>query len=162
MPKPGKPIPDGYNTVNANLTVKGADEAIDFYKKAFGAELRERVVGPDGKSVVHAEITIGSSLLMISEECVQSGCLSAKSMNGSPVSFYVYVNDVDSVFARAVSAGATMTQPLTDMFWGDRCGQVQDPFGYKWALATHKEDLTKEELAERQAKWFAEFSKNQK
>jgi PhnB protein len=126
-------IPEGYNTVNAYLVVQGAAEAIDFYTRALGAEERYRLPGPDG-SVMHAELEIGDSVVMLADESPQMGALSPQSVGGSPVSLLVYTEDVDAAFQRAVDAGATGTAPPEDMFWGDRCGRLVDPFGHVWAL----------------------------
>ncbi|HET6371675.1 MAG TPA: VOC family protein [Candidatus Polarisedimenticolia bacterium] len=148
MAKPGKPVPEGFHTVTPHLIVKGAAAAIDFYKKAFGAEEIHRMPGPDG-SVMHAEIKIGDSRLMINDEFPSYGKLGPKSIGGSPVTLHLYVTDVDALFDRAVKAGAKATMPLADMFWGDRYGQVEDPYGHQWSLGTHKEDLTPEETIAR-------------
>jgi uncharacterized glyoxalase superfamily protein PhnB len=125
---------------------KDARKAIDFYKKAFGAEERCVMPGPDGKGVMHAEIKIGSSIVMLGEENPQYPCKSAETLGDSPVSFYVYVNDVDKAFETAVKSGAEVRMPVSDMFWGDRMGTVQDPFGYSWSFATHVKDLTPAEI----------------
>jgi uncharacterized glyoxalase superfamily protein PhnB len=141
-------IPEGYQTLTPMFIFKDARHAIDFYKKAFGAEERYVMPGPDGKGVMHAELRIGSSILMMGEENPQYPCKSAESMGGSPVSFYVYVNNVDDAFELAVKAGAEVQMPVSDMFWGDRMGTVRDPFGYAWSLATHTRDLSPEEIAQ--------------
>ena len=133
MPKPGKPIPDGYHAVTPYLTVKNAGEALEFYQRAFGAEAIAKMHGPDGKSVMHAEIEIGDSFMMPADEW--GGVKSPKSLGGTTVSIFLYVHDVDALFKRAVAAGATATMPPTDMFWGDRYGKVSDPFGHEWSMA---------------------------
>jgi len=145
-----KPIPDGYHTVTPHLVVRGAAKAIEFYAKAFGAEERFRMPGPDG-SVMHAELSLGDSVVMLGEEAPQMGASSPQTIGGSPVSLLIYVKDVDASFARAEKAGCTVQLPPTDMFWGDRYGKLVDPFGHHWALATHKEDLSPEEMAKRMA-----------
>jgi uncharacterized glyoxalase superfamily protein PhnB len=145
-----KPIPDGYGTVTPHLVVRDAAKAIEFYAAAFGAEERYRMPGPGGV-VMHAELKIGDSIVMLGEEAPQMGASSPLAIGGSPVSLMMYVKDVDASFARAGKAGCTVRMPPTDMFWGDRYGQLQDPFGHHWALATHKEDVSPEEMAKRMA-----------
>lgn len=147
------PIPEGFHTVTPHLIIKGAGAAIDFYKKAFGAEEIMCMKGPDG-GIMHGEIKIGNSHLMIADEFPQMGCLSPKTLNGSPVTVHLYVNDVDAVFNQAVKNGATPAMPPTDMFWGDRYGKVVDPYGHHWSIATHKEDVTPEECGKRAAAAF--------
>jgi PhnB protein len=142
------PIPDGTRTVTPHLVIKGASKAIDFYAKAFGAREHYRMDGPGG-SIGHAELQIGDSLVYLADEWPQGASRSPQSLKGSSVVIHLYVPDVDSSFQRAVGAGATVVQPLMDMFWGDRFGQVRDPFGHLWSLATHKEDLSPEEMARR-------------
>ena len=136
-----KPVPEGYHTVTPFLCLKGADRAIDFYKKAFGAQERFRMPTPDGQ-VAHAELQIGDSIVMLTE-ATQEPVTSA--------SIYLYVPNADAVFERAVAAGAQTNMPVTDMFWGDRFGRVIDPFGVRWGIATHKEDLAPEEIGRRAA-----------
>jgi uncharacterized glyoxalase superfamily protein PhnB len=148
MAKPGKPVPDGFHTVTAHLTVKGAGEAIEFYKKAFGAEEVARMPGPGG-TIMHAEIRIGDSPIMLNDEFPEHGARGPKTIGGTPVSIHLYVKDVDALFDRAVKAGAKVTMPIADMFWGDRFGKLEDPFGHQWSLATHLEDVTSEECMER-------------
>jgi len=148
MAKPGKPIPEGFHTVTPHLTMKNAGEAIEFYRKAFGAEEVARMPGPGG-SVMHAEIRIGDSPIMLNDEFPEHGARGPKTIGGTPVSIHLYVNDVDALFDRAVKAGAKVTMPIADMFWGDRFGKLEDPFGHQWSLATHKEDVTPEECMER-------------
>jgi uncharacterized glyoxalase superfamily protein PhnB len=150
-----KPVPDGFHTLTPGVIVKDAARAIEFYKKAFGAEERSRLSGPDGTSVMHAELKIGSSILMISEENVSRGARSPHSLQGSPVSLNLYVPDADALFKRATEAGAKEKQPMMDAFWGDRYGTVIDPFGHEWGLLTRKEDLTPEEIAKRGREWMA-------
>ncbi len=142
-----KEIPKGFHTVTPYLIVTDSARAIDFYKRAFGAEELLRVDGPDGK-VAHAELKIGSSIIMLSDE-MPGYSRSPQSLGGTAVNIYLYVKDVDQVFNQAVAAGAKIAMPLSDMFWGDRYGQVTDPFGHSWSLATHKEDVHPEELRKR-------------
>jgi PhnB protein len=144
-----KPVPDGYHTLTPHLVVKGAGQAIKFYKKAFGAEEISRVPGPDGKSLMHAELKIGDSRLFLVDEFPEMGCRGPLGIGGTPVTIHMYVEDVDAVFNKAVAAGAQVRMPLEDMFWGDRYGKVADPFGHEWSLATHKEDLTQKETLKR-------------
>lgn len=142
-------VPEGYRTVTPHLVIKDAAAAIDFYRQAFGAEEIVRMPGPDGK-VMHAEIKIGDSFLMLAEECPEMGGGPAPTtLGGSAVTITLYVPDVDGVVARAEKAGGKVTMPVADQFWGDRYGQLQDPFGHRWAVATHKEVLTPEEIGER-------------
>lgn len=150
-----KPIPEGFNTVSAYLVVKDVEKALEFYGKAFGAEPGSIMKTPDGASIMHAELRIGNSMVMLSEENPQWGTKSAETLGGSPVSLHLYVNDVDKAFRRAVDAGCEQAAPLMDAFWGDRYGKITDPFGIQWGIATHKEDLTESEITERAAEWFA-------
>jgi PhnB protein len=145
-----KPIPEGYHTVTPYLIVKGGAQALDFYKKAFGAVERLRMGGTDGK-IGHAEITINGSAIMLADEFPEMGAVSPQTLGGSPVGIHLYVEDVDAQVAKAVAAGATVLRPLTDMFYGDRTATIADPFGHKWSLATHKEDVSHEELQKRAA-----------
>lgn len=138
----------GAYSLNAYIAIKGCDEAIEFYKKAFGAIEKGRLLMPDGK-IGHAEITIEGSLLMMSEENSDWGNVSPQTLGGNPLTFSLYVKDVDAVFQKAVDAGATVLMPLKDEFYGDRTGQVMDPFGYKWMIATHKEYISFEEMQKR-------------
>jgi len=144
-----KPIPDGYHNVTPSLTVRGADRAIAFYRRAFGAEERMRLASADGTKVMHAELQIGDSIVMLSDEFPEMGSRSPETLGGTPGSLFLYVDDVDRVFARAVEAGAVAQVPVQDMFWGDRFGRVADPFGHVWGIATHKEDLTPAQIGER-------------
>jgi PhnB protein len=143
-----KPIPEGYHTVQPYLIVKGASQALDFYKKAFGAEELVRMPGPDG-SIMHAEIRIGDSVVMLSDEMPQAQSKSPNTLGGTTSGIMLYVENVDQVYEQAVAAGATATARPTDMFWGDRFGRLVDPFGHDWALATHVEDVTPEEMERR-------------
>lgn len=154
MATKAKPVPDGFHSVTPYLTVRGAGEALAFYQKAFGAKELFRMPGPDGKRLMHAEMKIGDSIVMLSDEFPEYGGKSAQTLNGSPVSLFVYVEDVDAVFNQAVAAGATVEMPLENQFWGDRYGKLVDPFGHKWGLATHIEDVPPEELGKRAAAAF--------
>jgi PhnB protein len=141
-------IPKGFHTATPYLTVKDGPGAIDFYKRAFGAEELFRMDVPGGK-IGHAEIKIGDTIIMLSDEMPQGCCRSPESLGGTAVNIFLYVKDVDEVFQQAVEAGARISMPLSDMFWGDRYGQLTDPFGHSWSLATHKEDVHPEELRKR-------------
>jgi PhnB protein len=145
-----KPIPDGYHSVTPYLIVNGGAKALDFYARAFGAVEHERMQDPTGK-VRHAEIAIGTSRLMLADEHPEIDALSPTTVGGTPVSLHLYVEDVDAVVARAVAAGATLIRPVADQFYGDRVGGIADPFGHRWFIATHKEDLSREELHRRAA-----------
>jgi len=145
--------PKGLHTVTPGLTVNDAKGAIEFYKKAFGAVEGKISFGPDGKQVMHAEIKIGDSVVMLNDEFPQMGCLGPKSLGGSPVAIYLQVDDADMWFERAVKAGATATMPIADQFWGDRFGQVVDPYGHKWGVSTHVKDVTPEEMKEAMQAW---------
>ncbi len=153
-----KPIPEGYHTVTPMLTVRNAAELIEFYKKAFAAEERYRMSTPDGKGVLHAELKIGDSTFMLADEMPGQECGSPLSFKGTPVGFYVYVEDVDASFKRAVGAGAEVKSPLENMFWGDRTGGVIDPSGYVWTFATHVEELAPEEIEKRSREFFAKVA----
>ena len=150
------PIPEGYHSLQIYLAVEDAAKAIDFYKEAFGADEVLRMPGPDGK-VAHAELQIGDSKLMLSDPFPQSNVRPPSERGGSTASIFMYVDDVDATFAQAQQAGATVVSELEDMFWGDRFGTVADPFGHVWAMATHKEDLSEEEMAERSKAAMAEM-----
>jgi uncharacterized glyoxalase superfamily protein PhnB len=153
-----KPVPEGFSTLSPHIIVRNASEAIDFYKKAFAAEEVCRMPGPDGETVMHAELKFGDSTLMLCEEFPKMGAKSPTSYGGSSVTLHLYVEDADALFNRAVSAGATVKMPLSDMFWGDRYGKVSDPYGHEWGIATHKEDLTPEEIGKRAAEAFSQPS----
>jgi len=140
-----KPIPDGYHTVTPFMTIRDAARAIEFYKQAFGATERGVSKGPDGK-VMHAELLIGDSIIMMGDEFPNFGCLSPQALGGSASGLHIYVEDVDAAFDRAVKAGAKVEMPVADMFWGDRYGKLVDPFGHKWSIGTHKADLSMEEM----------------
>lgn len=154
-----KSIPEGFRSVTPMFMFKDCRKAIDFYKNAFGAQERYAMPGPDGKGIMHAELLIGDSIIMMGDENPQQNSKSAESMGGSPVSFCLYVENVDAAFRRAVEAGATSQMEVQEMFWGDRAGFVQDPFGYNWMLATHTRDLSSEEIREGAKAACAEMSK---
>jgi len=153
-----KAIPNEFHTITPHLIVSDAAKAIEFYKKALGAQEKDRFTMPDGKGVMHAELKIGDSVLMLGNEHPPQ-CLSPKTRGGTSVSLSLYVENADAAFERAVKAGCTVKMPMSDQFWGDRYGQVEDPFGHQWSFATHKQDLTKEQIAENAKKFFAEMSK---
>jgi PhnB protein len=146
-----KAVPDGYHTVTPYLVIRDAAKAIEFYKKAFDAKETFRMPGPGGK-IMHAELEIGDSKVMLGEEMPEHGAKSPQALGGSPVNVFLYVEDADKVFQQAVAAGARVTMPLADQFWGDRYGKLADPFGHQWSVATHKEDVAPEEMAKRAAK----------
>lgn len=151
-----KPIPEGYHSVTPYLVVDDANAAIDFYKKAFGAEEKFRM--PMGDRIGHAELMIGDSHIMLADEFPDMGHLGPKNRGGTTVSLMVYVDDVDSRFRQAIGAGAKQVRPLENQFWGDRMGTLEDPFGHVWSLATHVEEVAPDEMERR----MAEFSKGQK
>jgi len=152
-----KAIPEGFQSVTPMFTFKDARKAIEFYKRAFGAKERFVMPGPDGKGVMHAEVLIGDSVIMLGEEHPQEACKSAETLGGSPVSFYIYVENIDEAFRVAVAAGAESLMPVQEMFWGDRMGTVRDPFGYSWSLATRTRDLTPEEIRKGAQAAFAQM-----
>ena len=152
-----KPIPEGYRTVTPYLAVDDAAEAIEYYKKAFGAKERVRMETPDEK-IGHAELEIGDSLVMLSDPIPEATTRTPKELGGTSASVFLYVEDVDAVVKRAVEVGATVTMEVADQFWGDRFGSVQDPFGHSWSIATHVEDVPPEEMAERAKKAMAAMS----
>jgi PhnB protein len=150
---PVKPIPDGYHTATPYLIVNSASDALSYYKKAFAATELFRMAGPDGK-IGHAEFKVGDSIMMIADENPAMEARSPKSLGGSPISIMLYVEDVDVVFNRAIAAGATVERRIEDKFYGDRAGGMIDPFGHKWYIATHKEDVPPDELERRAAAMF--------
>ena len=153
------PIPEGYHTVTPQFVFDNAAQAIEWYKKALGADEKSRAVAPDGK-IMHAELQIGDSRIMLNDAI--GGGKSAKTFGGSPISIWIYVKDCDALFNRAVSAGAQVAPgpmgPLSDQFWGDRTGTFTDPFGHQWTIATHKEDLSRDELDRRAQQFFKQFT----
>jgi uncharacterized glyoxalase superfamily protein PhnB len=153
-----KHVPEGQHTLTPHLAVRGGPQAIDFYKKAFGAVELGRSPMPDGKTLMHAHLKIGDSHLFLADEMPgMGGCHAPREPGESPVTLHLYVEDVDAVFNRAVAAGAKVKMPLADAFWGDRYGQLTDPFGHVWSVATHKEDLTPEEMKKRADAMFAQM-----
>jgi PhnB protein len=153
-----KAVPEGTHTITAHLSVRDAQKAIEFYQRAFGAEVKALHKTPDGK-VMHASLKIGDSNLLLADEFPGMGTPSPQALGGSPVVLNIYVEDVDTLFNQAVAAGAKVTMPLANQFWGDRYGQIVDPFGHHWALGTHVEDVAPEELARRANAMFSEMSK---
>jgi PhnB protein len=145
-----KPIPEGYNSITPYLIVKGASAAIDFYKQAFGATETMRMPMPDGR-LGHAELRIGDSAVMLADEFPEAEAISPKTLGGTTVGLMIYVEDADSMFNKAVSLGAKVKKPMADQFYGDRNGTVEDPWGHKWTIATHVEDVTLEETQRRMA-----------
>ena len=154
-----KPIPEGYHSVTPSIMLKDSLKAIKFYKKAFGAKEQEIFPSPDGKGTMHAVIKIGDSIIMMGDERPGQSSQSAETLDSSPVSFYIYVPNVDTVYNQAVDAGCEVTMALDDMFWGDRCGTVKDPFGYTWMIATHINDMSRDEMKEAAEEFFAAMAK---
>lgn len=154
-----KSIPDGYHTATPYLSMKDAAKAIEFYKQAFGAKEIEKCDSPDGK-IMHAVIKIGNSFIMLSDEMPGSDCVisSPTTLKGVSSMIFLYVEDADAVFDQAVKAGAKVAMPIADVFWGDRYGQLEDPFGHFWSVATHKVDMTKEEIAKAAENFFSQYS----
>ena len=161
MPNHAKPIPKGYRTVTPYLTVNDAARALDFYKRAFGAQETARMDGPNGK-IAHAEIKIGDSMIMLSDEMPMSGSRSPQSLGGTTAGVMLYVENADTVFNQAVSAGAQVEAPLADMFWGDRFGRLKDPFGHSWSVATHIEDVAPADMAKRMQEAQAKMAQQTK
>jgi len=164
MAKAVRPIPEGHHAVTPHIVVRGAAKAIDFYQRAFGAEEVFRMAMPGSDHIMHAEVKIGGSHVFLADEfdgenCPGGGPRSPQALGGTSLAIHLYVNDVDAVFASATAAGATVVMPVTDMFWGDRFGQVKDPFGHCWSIATHKEDVPPEEMGQRAAACFAGMGK---
>ena len=152
-----KPIPEGYHSVTPTLTVRGAANAIEFYKKAFGAQEINRFLGLDGKSIMHAEIKIGDSRIMLNDEQPQMGALSPQSVGGPSSGIFLYVENTDDVFNRAISAGAKSQMAPMDAFWGDRFRSIVDPFGHVWAIATRKKDMTPDEVKQAGEKFMKQM-----
>lgn len=151
-----KPIPEGYSSVTSYLCVRGAADALEYYKRAFGAkELSRCAGGPEGK-IMHAEIKIGDARVMLADECPQMNFKSPLAFNGTPVTLHLYVENVDATFKQAIAAGAKEVRPVTDQFYGDRSGLLVDPFGHSWNIATHIEDVSEEEIKKR----MQNFNKN--
>ena len=152
-----KPIPAGYCTVTPSFTFKDSKKAIEFYTKAFGAKVLDVFPNPSGPGIMHATIQIGDSIVMMADEGPQ--CQSAETLGHSPITLYLYVPDADAAFKQAVAAGGTVMMPVADMFWGDRAGQIKDPFGYSWMIATHTQDLTPEQIRKGAEAFFAQMAK---
>ena len=152
-----KPVPEGYHTVTPYLTIEGAAQALEFYQQAFGACERLRLTAPDGR-IGHAEIVIGDSAIMLADECAEGFGRNPLALGGTPVAIHLYVEDVDARFAQAVQAGAEVIHPVQDQFYGDRTGTLRDPFGHVWFFATHKEDLSQEEIGRRAVALFKQTS----
>jgi PhnB protein len=152
-------VPKGYHTITPFMTVRDAARAIEFYKQAFGAKEKGVMKGPEGK-VMHAELVIGDSTIMLADEFPEFGSLSPQSIGGSGTGLHIYIEDVDSAFDRAVQAGATVEMPVADMFWGDRYGKLRDPFGHKWSIGTHKADLSMEEMKKGMDETMAKMPKS--
>lgn len=153
-----KPIPPGFNSLSAHLIVNDGLAAIEFYKKALGAQEVMRMMSPDGKALMHAQLKVGNSTLMLASE-FPPNCLSPKSRGGSSVCLHIYIENADALFDRAVAAGCIIRMPMSDTFWGDRYGQVEDPFGHQWAIATHQHDWTPEQIAANAKEFFAKMPK---
>lgn len=153
-----KPIPDGFHSLTPHIVVPDGAAAIEFYKKAFDAHELARHLTPDGKTVMHAQLKIGNSILMLGSE-MPPNCLSPKSRGGTSVFLHIYTEDADAAFDRAVKAGCAVTMPLSDTFWGDRYAVVEDPYGHQWAIATHKHDYTNEQIAANAKAYFASMPK---
>src|SRR5437016_4831980 len=156
-----KPVPEGYHTVTPYLTVNDGARAIDFYKRAFGAQETVRMDGLPGK-IGHAELKIGDSMIMLSDEMPGGGCRAPQSLGGTTVNLFLYVTDVDSAFDQAVKAGAKADMPPSNMFWGDRFGRLTDPFGHSWSLATHVEDVAPAEMQKRTKEAMAKMAQQTK
>ena len=150
-----KAIPQGYTTITPSMTVKDAPKVIEFYKKAFDAKEHMRMPGPDGK-IMHAEIQIGNAVIMMNDEVM--GSRSAETLGGCPISFYVYVEDADATFKKAIAAGAKQEYPITEMFWGDKMGSLSDPFGYKWTIAQHIKDVSPEDMKKGQEEFMKQMA----
>jgi PhnB protein len=155
--KSNQPVPSGYHTVTASLIVRNAAAAIEFYKKALGAEERMRMATPDGR-IGHAELKIGDSFIFVADEMPGMSCKSPQSLGGTANNLFLYVEDVDKSFQRATDAGVQVVMPVSDMFWGDRFGSFMDPFGHSWSMATHVEDLSPQEIEERAKAFHAQMA----
>lgn len=153
-----KAIPDGYHSITPYIVVEDTTEAIDFYKRAFDAKEISSNRLKDGK-VIHAQIKVGDSFIMLSDEFPMGQCKSPKSIGGTPVMLHLFTENVDKLFNQAVSSGATVVMPVMNMFWGDRYGQIKDPFGHVWSIATHKEDLSPEEIQKKGEEAFSQMQK---
>ncbi len=153
-----KPIPDGFRSLTPHIVVTDGAQAIEFYKKAFGAHELSRLLTPDGKTVMHAQLKIGDSILMLGGE-MPPRALSPKNRGGTSVNLHLYLTDADAAFNRAVQAGCKVVMPISDAFWGDRYSVVEDPFGHQWSIATHKQDLTQEQITTNAKEFMAKTAK---
>ena len=152
-----QPVPEGYHTITPYLAVENASEAIDFYQRAFGAQERVRMDGPGG-AIMHAELQVGDSMIMLSDPFPQSSTTPPKQLGGTSVSIFAYVENIDDVYKQAIDAGASSLMEPDDMFWGDRFGSVQDPFGHSWTIATHIEDVEPEEMQRRSEEFMSQMA----
>jgi len=152
-------IPEGYHSITPYMTVRDAARAIEFYKQAFGAVEKAAMKGPDGK-IMHAELRIGDSILMLGDEMPEFGSLSPLSTGGTGMGLHIYVENVDTAFERAVQAGAAVEMPVSDMFWGDRYGKLKDPFGHKWSIGTHMRDVSAQEMKKAQEEFLRQMPKS--
>jgi PhnB protein len=152
-------IPAGYHTMTPSFTFKDSKKAIDFYKKAFGATVLDLFPALKGSGIMHAVLKMGDSLFMLGDEMPGPSPKSAETVGASPISLYLYVQDADAAFKQAIAAGATPVMPVADMFWGDRAGSLKDPFGYQWMVATHKRDMTKDQIRAEAETFFAQMAK---
>ena len=159
MTKPVKAIPEGMHSITPGLVIKGCGQAMDWYKKALGAVEIARAPDPTGKLVWHGMLRIGDSMIMMNDEMPEMGGKGPEMLGGSPVTLWLYADDIDATFARAVEHGATGIMPPMDMFWGDRMGKFRDPFGHEWALAKHIKDMTPEEMQKAQDEFVASMAK---
>jgi PhnB protein len=157
MKKSTQPIPPGFHTVTPSLIVRNAAEAIEFYKKALGAQELMRMAGPDGK-IGHAELKIGDSIIFLTDENPSMGCKSPQTLGGAASSLHLYVEDVDKAFQRAIDAGGKVTMPVADMFWGDRFGNFADPYGHNWGLSTRTQELTQQEIEKGAKDFYAQMA----
>lgn len=153
-----KAVPDGFHTVTPSLTVRDAKTALEFYKKALGADVIKTQADPSGQKILHAELKVGDSIIFINDEFPEMGCFSPLSLNGTTCYLHIYVENADELFKRAVSAGAEIRMPMQDMFWGDRFGKLADPYGHEWGIGQHLEDLTGEEITKRQKEFMNKMS----
>jgi len=155
-----KAIPDGYHSVTPSFTFKDSQKAIDLYKKAFGAKVLDLFPNLNGRGIMHATLQIGDSIFMMGDEMPGGqGCKSVEALGGSPISLFLYVPNADEAFKQAVAAGCAVLMPVADMFWGDRAGSLKDPFGCQWMVATHKQDLTKDQIRKNAETFFAQMAK---
>ena len=153
------PIPSGYHTLTPSFTFKSSKKAIEFYKKAFNAKTLDTFPALQGDGLMHATVQIGNSIFMMGDEMPGGTCKSAETLGESPITLYIYTEDADVMYKQAVGAGATPVMPMGDMFWGDRAGTIKDPFGHCWMIATHKKDLTPEQMRQGAEAFFAQMAK---